>query len=338
MNLKKYNLLFVITAFLVVFVLMNQRPKYIKIEGDTQGTKYHITYKLKRGNKDIKPLIDKKLKEFDKSLSTYSPTSTISKVNANEDVEVDSLFIKCFNESLKVWKASDGLFDITVAPLATAYGFGPGKRDKISDELIDSLLQFVGLDKVHLEGKKVIKQNPNIRLDVNAIAQGLSVDYICDFFDSLGAENYMVEIGGELKAKGLNPEKNLWRIGIDKPIEGNMQPGVQLQQIISIKNKALATSGNYRKFYERGGKKYTHTINPKTGQTVQSDLLSATVITKDCITADAFATACMASGFEKAKKLIKDNDLNAYFIYSDEEGGTKVWMTDFVRGLIDADE
>lgn len=343
MNLKKYTLLFIVTGILLLWVAIkqfsfNKATEYIKVAGNTQGTQYHITYELKKESENLKPLFENKLHQFDMSLSTYDPQSLISKINNNQTVKTNELFLTCFNEAFRVWEASGGLFDITIAPLATAYGFGPGKRLNPDSTTIDSLLQFVGMEKVRIENGLVEKDHPGITLNVNAIAQGLSVDVICAFLDSVGSKNYMVEIGGELYAKGVNRKKMPWRIGVDKPIEGNMTAGEQIQAIISVENKALATSGNYRKFYEKNGIKYTHTINPKTGKTVSSNLLSATIIADKCITADAFATACMASGLEKAKKLVEENNLEAYFLYSDNNGNIQVWMTEYVKDRIKTNE
>jgi thiamine biosynthesis lipoprotein len=191
------------------------------------------------------------------------------------------------------------------------------------------------MDKISLEGNTIVKQNPNIKLDVNAIAQGYSVDIVAEFMDRKGIVNYMVEIGGEVKTKGLNDKGKVWKIGIDKPIENNLVPGQNLQAVISLNNGAIATSGNYRKFYEKDGLKFTHSINPKTGYPVISKLLSATVMTSDCMTADAYATAFMIMGFEKSIILLSNQDtLNAYLIYSDENGDFKTYITPGMKKLL----
>lgn len=320
-------LLFVIAV--VIAVWLYEAPKtYTRISGDTQGTRYNITYAAKKGT-DLQPVIEKVLRNFDLSLSTYEPESIISAINRNdENVVADEKFIRVFREARKVYEATDGAFDITVGPVVNAWGFGFTPGMDVDSALIDSLLQFVGMDKVRLEDRRIIKEDPRIILDVNAIAQGYSVDVVASFLDSRKIKNYLVEIGGELKCKGKNDKGEDWKIGIDKPIEGNMIAGSNIQAILAIKTKSLATSGNYRKFYEKDGVKFAHSINPKTGYPVLSRLLSATILADECITADAFATACMVMGLEKSIQLLeKTQALEGYLIYSDESGKFQVYST-----------
>ncbi len=269
------------------------------------------------------------LRKFDLSLSAYDEQSLISKINRNEPhVKLDKYFRKVFHKAEEVYHISGGAFDITIGRLASAWGFGPNTIITADSSIIDSLLQFVGMDKVSIEGNTIVKQHPNIRLDVNAIAQGYSIDVVAEFLDRKGIINYKVEIGGEVKSKGVNEKGNIWRIGIDKPIDNNMGPGQNLQAVVELENKSLATSGNYRNFYEKNGIKYSHCINPKTGYPVISRLLSATVMTDDCMTADAFATAFMIMGLEKSIILLSNQDtVKAYLIYSDENGNYKTYMT-----------
>jgi thiamine biosynthesis lipoprotein len=191
------------------------------------------------------------------------------------------------------------------------------------------------MDKIHIEHNKLVKENPNIVIDVNAIAQGYSVDIVSEFLEKKGCKNYLVEIGGELKATGLNPENGIWRIGIDKPIDGNQDSGANLQTIIEISGKSLATSGNYRKFFVENGVKYAHSINPKTGYPAKNNLLSATIVADDCMTADAYATACMVSGLDKSLQILnKVKGLDAYLVFSDNQGNFKVYVTDGLRSRI----
>ncbi|NJM16704.1 MAG: FAD:protein FMN transferase [Bacteroidales bacterium] len=198
----------------------------------------------------------------------------------------------------------------------------------MTDSLIDSLLQYVGMEKVSLKNGKVTKKHPEIKLDVNALAQGYSVDVMAGFLEQRGVKHFLVEIGGEVKARGKNPAGKYWQIGVDSPAENNYQPGKDLQNIVTLKNKALATSGNYRKFYTEHGIKYTHSINPKTGQTVSHELLSATIVTDRCITADALATCCMVMGPQKAKELINAlPNVEAYFILNNNQGGYATWQS-----------
>ncbi len=324
-----------IIAILFLFACNNK--DYYKITGETQGTFYHIIYES--DNPNYKEAVDSLLHVFDMSLSNYIPNSVISKINKGNNVEVDTLFIQMFNKALEVTQKTDGAFDITVGPLINVYGFGYEEQEvDIDSTLIDSLLNYVGMDKLKIVDNKLIKENDLMQVSGNAIAQGQAVDFVAAYFDKEGIENYMVEIGGELKVKGLKYRKK-WRVGIDKPIEGNMNAGEDLQTILAITDKAVATSGNYRKFYIKDGKKYSHSINPKTGQPAFENILSATVFADDCMTADAYATACMVSGLEKSKKIILDNpDLDAYFVYSDEHTGKyKTWYSKNVEKMIVAE-
>lgn len=322
--------------FAIAFTSCRQEIPYLKIDGYAQGTTYHITYK---GNEDYSFVIDSLLHRFDLSLSTYIDNSIISRINRNDTtVVLDSLFIDFFKTSKQVYKQSEGAFDITVAPLVNAYGFGFSKKTDIDSALIDSIIQFVGMDKVQLVNCKLIKTDPRLMLDGNAIAQGQSVDYIARFLESKNIQNYLVEIGGEIRAKGLNPKQELWRVGLDKPIEHSDESSRKLQAVIKLKNKSLATSGNYRKFYEEAGVKYSHTINPKTGYPAKQSILSATIVATDCIIADAYATTCMVIGLDKSIKLLKRlKGLDAYLIYPDPDQPDKykIYMTAGMKKMID---
>ncbi|MBN1414889.1 MAG: FAD:protein FMN transferase [Bacteroidales bacterium] len=321
-----------ILAFVVVAVLFitlkSSRGQYNKIAGLTQGTSYHITYQSRQG-KNLQHEVDSLLADVDRSLSIYLPSSVISRINQNDpDVEADEKFITIFEKSVEVNRISGGAFDITVAPLVNAWGFGFTAASATDSATIDSLLQFVGMDKVKLSGKTVMKAHPLLMLDVNAIAQGYTVDLLVEYFEKLGIKNYMVEVGGEVRTRGRNDKGNRWRIGIDKPMEGNMIPGANLQAILQFHRRSLATSGNYRKFYEKDGIRYSHTINPATGYPAMSNLLSATVIADDCMTADAYATAFMVMGLEKSKKFLdRHRSLDAYLVFSDQKGQYQVYYT-----------
>ena len=314
------------------------------MDGFTQGTTYHIVYKqpyslglfLNRNIHDYQDEIDSILMEFDMSLSSYIPESVISRINNNDkDVKVDSLFSRVFYKAKEVNEISDGAFDITVGPLVNAWGFGAELREKIDSALIDSLIQFVGMDKVRIENERVIKSDPGVKLDVNAIAQGYSVDIVSGFLSDKGIKNYLVEIGGEIRAAGTKKKKTLWKVGVDKPYDYNFIPGQDLQVILTLKDNCLATSGNYRKFFEENGVKYSHSIDPKTGYPVRHNLLSVTVTAPDCMSADAFATAFMIMGMEKSMKFVKKLDrIEAYFIYSDGKGNFCTEFTDGFREII----
>jgi thiamine biosynthesis lipoprotein len=293
---------------------------YIQLQGYAQGTTFKIIYDDSL-HRDFSTQIDSLLKQLDTSLSSYIHQSIISRVNKNDStVFLDQHFTTVFKRSQEISELTDGAFDITVAPLINAYGFGFGKKENIDSLLIDSLLNYVGYTKVKIENEKVIKQHPAIQLDFNAIAQGYSVDVLANFLEKHGIENYMIEIGGEVRCKGKNSKGNYWNIGIDKPIE-NLQKR-EMQTIVPLKNKAMATSGNYRKFYEKDGVKYSHTIDPKTGWPVKHQLLSATVIADEAMTADAFATAFMVMGKDKAIEFLeshKNLNLQVYFIFQNKD-------------------
>jgi thiamine biosynthesis lipoprotein len=321
--------LVVITFVVVALFRLKSTSEHYKIAGFTQGTTYHITYE-NEGYGDLTAQVDSILELFDLSLSTYVEESVISKVNVNDPtVVIDDKFKTVFKEARRVFEETDGYFDITVGPVVNALGFGPEGQVEFDSLTIDSLLQFVGMDMVEIRNGKVIKEKDGIKLDVNAIAQGYSVDVIAEYLEDLGIRNYLVEIGGEIKARGKNQNREIWRIGLDNPEENNNAPGADLYTRLYLKNRSLATSGNYRRFFEKDGVKYTHSINPKTGYPVSQNLLSATIFSEDCITADAFATACMVMGLEKAKLLVQENnEISGYFIYSDDSGKYQVWYSD----------
>lgn len=315
--------------------------KYEAFDGFTQGTTYHIIYERKglfsTSPVKMKGEVDSILAHFDLSLSAYEPNSIISRINRNDpQVVPDYDFIIVFNKSLEVFKDSDGAFDITVGPLVNAWGFGPGRKKDMDSMIVDSLLQYVGMSNVKLIDNKIVKKIPEIKLDVNAIAQGYSVDVVSKFFKEKRINNFLVEIGGELRTNGTKKNGALWKVGVDKPYDNNYIPGQNLQIILKLMGCSLATSGNYRKFFEKDGVKYSHSINPKTGYPVKDSLLSATIIAKDCITADAYATACMVMGLEKSKVFISErDDLEAYLIYSSESNDSfKTWQSKNFEKLI----
>lgn len=297
----------------------------IKISGAAQGTTYNITY-LAGQYSNYREAFDSIFKKIDLSLSTYVPASIISKINRNDTaVMVDDYFTTVFNKSIEVSETTNGVFDVTVAPIINAYGFGFTKKEKVNKILIDSLLKYIGYKKVRLEGKKLVKDIPQVMLDFNAIAQGYTVDVLASFLESKGIDNYLVEVGGELRAKGKKMNDSSWTVGIEQPNE-ILTDAASLKAIIQIKNKSLATSGNYKKYYVEDGKKYTHIINPFTGYPAKNNLLSATVVADNCMTADAYATAFMVMGLEKSKQFLSEHtglNLEVFFIY--DEGGA--WKT-----------
>jgi FAD:protein FMN transferase len=317
-----------ISAVIALFILLqgcNQsKPILVKIEGNAQGTTYHISY-LAHGGINLKAEVDSILRKLDSSLSTYLPVSIISRVNQNDSlVTVDEHFEKVFNKSREVSVNTIGAFDITIAPLVNAWGFGFSKKENVDSLLIDSLLPLVDYKKVALVDGRVAKQKQEILIDFNAIAQGYSVDVLASFLSSKGIENFLVELGGEIVAKGKK-NGDEWQVGIDLPVEGPVADRT-IGAIIPLLNRAMATSGNYRKFYEEDGRKYAHILDPKTGYPARREILSATVLAPDAMTADAYATAFMVMGLKNSEQFLKEHpalELDVYFVYDD----AGIWKT-----------
>ena len=337
LNIMNKNFLLILT--LSATLTIGCKPKKIEfanISGMAQGSTYSIVIEnpSKYNPVELKKSVERILHDFDMSVSVYNDSSVISKVNRNEDVILDTFFINVFNKSKEIFLISDGAFDITVGPLVKAWGFGPDAHKNFEVSKLDSLMKLIGFEKVKIVNNRIVKSVPGICLDVNAIAPGYSVDVICKYFKGLGMKNYLVEIGGEVRAVG---DKNGtdWRIGIDRPEDNNMIPGDKLQAIIKIKSKALATSGNYRKFYIEDGVKYAHHINPKTGYPTKNTLLSISLIADECATADGTATACMVMGKDKTIEFLERHpELEAYLIYSDEEGNFRTRVSENLRKKI----
>ena len=294
---------------------------YIKDSGMVFGTTYSITYQY---HENLKSDIEGVMQQVDNSLSPFNKSSVITAINNNTSTKADNYLTEVFTLAQTVNKETDGAFDITVAPLVNAWGFGFRSGTRPTDAQIDSLLTIVGQEKVTLKDGKIIKSDPRIMLDCSAIAKGFGVDKVAEFLAGKGIENYLVEIGGEISARGKNSRGTEWNIGVTKPVDDSLSINQENQAVLQITDKAMATSGNYRNFYYEGGKKYAHTINPHTGKPAQSDILSATVIAQSCAVADAYATAFMVLGSEKAKEILqKHPELQAYLILSDNS----VWQS-----------
>ncbi|MCK4663934.1 MAG: FAD:protein FMN transferase [Bacteroidales bacterium] len=331
----KHITLIAFLLFTIISCKEEIEVNYITYDGFIHGTTYHIVFS-ENDSTISKDKIENLMHEIDKSWSTFLPSSIVSRVNNNDTtVILNNHFINVFNIAKEITKKTNGAFDITVAPLVNAWGFGFRNKEDINCLLIDSLIQFVGSDKVKIIDNKIVKENPNVQIDGSAIAKGYSVDNVCNFFNSEGITNYLVEIGGEVRAKGKKNNNDFWKVGIDKPIDNITPESRELQDIIMLKNKALATSGNYRQFYIKNGIKYSHTINPKTGYPVNHKLLSVSILADDCTTADAYATAFMVLGLEKSKKIVETSpELEAYFIYSDNNGEFISLYTEGIKDLI----
>lgn len=301
-------------------------------EGSVFGTFYHLTY---QADKSLQAGVDATLQQVDMSLSPFNKESVISAINNNTNMETDAMFTEVFTLAQEVSAATDGAFDITVAPLVNLWGFGFKNMDNVSQEKVDSLLPYVGYTKVKLVEGKIVKQCPETMLDCSAIAKGYGVDAVGKYLESQGVKNYMVEIGGEVRVRGSNPKGALWHVGINKPDDDPTNLNNEIEEVLQITQRSMATSGNYRNFYEKDGKKYAHTIDPRTGYPVQHSILSSTVLAEDCATADAYATSFMVLGLDKAKAVLaKHPELMAFFIYSDEKGEMQEWYTESLNGLI----
>lgn len=296
---------------------------YQKDSGFVFGTSYNITYNY---GENLKDEIEKVLKDVDNSLSPFNEKSTITAINNNEYPEIDDMFYEVFNISKDVNKDTDGAFDITVAPLVNAWGFGFKSGNMPAEDSIKQILQYVGFEKLDLIGRIVKKKDPRMMLDCSAVAKGYGVDQVALMLDGKGIKNYMVEIGGEIVAKGVSQKKQPWRIGVTKPTDDSLSVNNELETVLQLTDIAMATSGNYRNFYYKDGKKYAHTIDPKTGKPVQHNVLSATVLAPSCARADAYATSFMVLGLEKAQEILsRHKELKAYLIYTNDKGEYSVW-------------
>jgi thiamine biosynthesis lipoprotein len=331
LSLQLAFLTFLIIGTILIIKHQHNMP-YQHDRGSVFGTFYSITYQC---DNDLQKEIEAELKKVDQALSMFNQESIISKVNRNEKVELNEMFLQVITLAQKVSQDTDGAFDITVAPLVNAWGFGFKTGDKPSGTSIDSLMSTVGYKKISLKGRQLFKENKNTMLDCSAIAKGYGSDVVAAFLKKRGIDNFMVEIGGEVVTQGISEKRVPWRIGVTKPTDDSLSVDNELQTVLNVTNKAMATSGNYRNFYYKDGKKYAHTIDPKTGYPVQHSLLSATVLADNCATADAYATSFMVMGIEKAKGVLERHpELMAYFIYTDESGNLAVWYSPSMKDKI----
>lgn len=316
-------------SFLLIFFSCSSEKNnkvLVTNTGETQGTFYHIKYLIKDGV-NLQPRIENILSSVDSSLSTYVPYSLISKINYRQDNIVDSLFETVFNCAQLVYKQTEGAFDCSIAPLVNAWGFGFEKKQNLDSLKIKKILKNIGFDKIYIKNDS-LNIPKNMMIDFNALAQGFTVDLIAKFLDDNSITDYLIEIGGELKSKGSNASDKIWRVGVDKPIdEIDLQD--RFQFIMKLENKSIATSGNYRKYFEENGKKYSHTISPFNGYPVMNNFLSVSVIHDDCMLADAYATAFMVMGKSKTLKFL-DNfpEIEAYIVYTDKNGKFKTYISE----------
>lgn len=322
--MKKWHYPFL--AFLIIGTIVilsqskNEQSDYRKAQGFVFGTVYHVTYLY---NKDLQPEIEAAMAKVDSALSMFNPESTISAVNScpGSITVTDTLFLKVMRRAMEISDWTNGAFDITVAPAVNAWGFGFKHSTSISESTIDSLREITGYRKITENNGLITKSDARIMLDCSAIAKGFGSDMVAQTLRSFGINDFMVEIGGEIVVSGHNPSGKEWSIGISKPIDDSLSISNELQTVIPITDCAMATSGNYRNFYVRDGRKYAHTIDPKTCTPVSHSLLSATVFAPDCATADALATSLMVMGIDGAKDLIEAHpEISAYLIYQSENG------------------
>lgn len=336
--------LILVVCVLATFISCQHQPSKATLEteatevivrGEAQGTSYTIKY-IAEEHDGVKQVMDSLLKAIDQSMSTYLPSSDISRLNDGDTIEMDQLFQKVFELSQEVNLATGGAFDPTIGPLIKAWGFDYSNPQKMDSSLVQELLVNSGFDQFEQQGIRLWKKNEQARINFNAVAQGYSVDVMAEVLDQRGIENYYIELGGELKVKGKNKFGDWWIIGIDQPQDENLER--KLAERISLENLAMATSGNYRKYYEIDGKRYSHTLNPKTGYPAENNLLSATVVSKDCGMADALATAFMVMGGEKAKEYLKEHpEVQAHLILAKEGDSFESFTTDKMKSRLLAD-
>lgn len=355
--------LFYLSLFLLFISCGGEQPKndttedtsdVIELFGNTQGTTYSI---ICNDPIDIeRDEVEETLHNFDLALSSYIPNSALTKINESTAGRIayqDSFnyFNRCYVLSQEVYKTTAGAFDPTVYPLVDGWGFMKDMENVPDSSEVDSLRSLLGFNRGYhfdlireiteagdtVPANIMIKNTSGAKLDFNAIAQGLAVDVLAELIESKGGKNYFVEIGGEIRVRGKNKEGEWWRIGIDKPLENSDAGNRELQEIVQIENRSIATSGSYRKFYEKDGVKYSHTLNPKTGYPVTHSLLSSTVVADNCALADAMATALMVMGPEKGMEFVKANpdlDIEVYLIFENDKGRMETYMTSGFQELI----
>ena len=315
--------------------MVSCQPKMQKtvIQGLAQGSYYAISY-YDSLNRNFQHEIDSIFDAVDQSVSLWNDSSTISKVNRNEDVELDAIFIDNFNIAQQAAELSNGYFDPTISPLVAAWGFSYKNGDSITPQLTDSLKDLVDYRKIKIEDGKVVKENPLMSLDFNAIAQGYTSDLIASFLSSKGIHNFLIDTGGEIMGRGGKPDGSDWIVGIEKPA-ANWDSERVVQERLFLRDKGLVTSGSTRKYVERNGKRYSHCIDPTTGYPVEHNVLSVTVIAENSVWADALASICMVMGLEKSLEIINAREsTEAYYIFVNDKGELETFATKEFQRLI----
>jgi len=337
MKLHKSRIYPIVLVFIVFLVWMyrqnNRQLEKVSFNGQTMGTYYNIIY-LHPDGLNLKDGIDTLLVNWNLTLSTYISNSEISRFNRKDVLYFESpYFYPVLLKSKEIYEATQGAFDPTIMPLVNAWGFGPEENEMPDSSKVKDLLKLIGFNNILFDSLKVSKRFPGIQLDFSAIAKGYGVDVLGGFLEENGIKNYLIDIGGEISCKGINDRGLPWTTGIEDPNVEFIER--KIKAIIEVTDKAIATSGNYRNFYIKDGQKYAHTISPYTGFPVQHSLLSVTVIADDCMTADGYATAFMVLGVDQSKQIVQNHsDLDAYFIFSDEEGEVKTFMTQGFRSIL----
>jgi FAD:protein FMN transferase len=330
------KIFFTLCCFLFFgFQIFAQQLQVMRSDGYAQGTTYSIQY-YDSQNRNFDAEFTQLLANFDLIFSGYDSSSIVSRINRNENhVIVDSLFIECFDKSMKISEQTKGDFDITVGPLVNAWGFGTKQKKHVDSLIIDSLLKFVGYKNVFIFKKSVIKKDKRITLDFNAIAQGYSTDLVSRFLLSKGVANFLINIGGEVYANGFEGNGDSWKVGIEMPNENHSNSLNPIKATLMVKDLAVSTSGNYRKFYVENGIKYSHEINPHTGYPAKNNLLSATVVTKDCASADGYATALMVMGLDKSIAFLQSHsEIDAFLYYSKSDGSIEIYKTNGIDAML----
>lgn len=330
----------VIASVFAIVSCGKSTPSYVRVEGQMLGTFLQVSAHTDLPSSEIYALMMEIDSMSKKSMSLFDQCSLLNRVNRNETDSLDGHIIHCLELSRRVSAVSKGAYDVTIAPLVEAYGFAG--KERLTEVNVDSLLEFVGIDKVRVEGGRLVKDDSRLRLDFNSIAKGYVVDMAAEALERLGIENYLVDIGGEVRCKGVNSKGGAWRVGIETPFDGNNTPGAYVQQVISLSDCSMATSGNYRRYYlDEQGRKVAHTIDPRTGKSVITDLLSATVVAPTCAEADAYGTMFMALGLDEAievARVLEPSGVMVYFIAAGEGDDFKVYCSSKLAPMIKSTE
>ncbi len=334
MRTKPFLLLYLFVS--VILTGCARSGSFVFLEGNALGTLYSVTYRpppnVPHGFEDtMKQTIARCFDQINNSFSIYNNHSLLSRINDNRSQETDSIFRIVFLKAVQITEETAGAFDISAAPFFDIWGFGAQKKSNVNTTSLEEVRNYTGMDMFELEDAKLIKKDLRARLNMNGIAKGFACDFIAHAMGNQGVTDLLIEIGGEIVCKGFNPKKQPWKIGIDSPVDGNTTPGKDVFVTLQLTNKALATSGNYRNYYMKDGQKYAHTIDPRTGEPARHNLLSATVVADDCMSADAYATAFMVMGADGAIAFLQEHpELGAYLIY-EENGVFRTFVTNNIN-------